>query len=224
MNEIECTHDGIWLIDKSLGMTSFGVVQRLRRILGMKKIGHAGTLDPLATGLMIVCSGRNTKLIEDFMGMEKEYTGTIYLGAETESYDLEHPPYITGDPRNITQEDIKLTAQKLTGVLQQIPPAHSAIKIEGKRAYSSARKGKNPELKPREIVVHSFDILAFDPPEISFRIVCSKGTYIRTLAYDFGKLIGTGAYLSSLKRTAIGNYRIDESLKLRDLNSTLQTW
>lgn len=218
---IECEKDGIWLIDKPLGMTSFGVVQRMRRILKLKKIGHAGTLDPLATGLMIVCSGKFTKQIEGLMGMEKEYTGSFYLGAVTESYDLEKPPVITGNAEDIPSADLGAAATKLTGFIQQIPPVHSAIKVDGKRAYESARKGQALELKAREVHIKSFELGEYHFPEVGFKVKCSKGTYIRTLAHDFGQLLGTGAYLSSLRRTSIGPFKIDDAILLRDLESVL---
>lgn len=218
---IECEKDGIWLIDKPLGMTSFGVVQRMRRILKLKKIGHAGTLDPLATGLMIVCSGKFTKQIEGLMGMEKEYTGSFYLGAVTESYDLERPPVITGNAEDVQSADLEAAAVKLTGFIQQVPPVHSAIKVDGKRAYESARKGQALELKPREVHVKSFELGEYQFPEVAFKVKCSKGTYIRTLAHDFGQLLGTGAYLSSLRRTSIGPFKIDDAILLRDLESIL---
>lgn len=218
---IECEKDGIWLIDKPLGMTSFGVVQRMRRILKLKKIGHAGTLDPLATGLMIICSGKFTKQIEGLMGMEKEYTGSFYLGAVTESYDLEKPPVITGNAANIQSADLGSAASSLTGLIQQIPPVHSAIKVDGKRAYESARKGHAIELKPREVHIKSFELGEYHFPEVAFKVKCSKGTYIRTLAHDFGQLLGTGAYLSSLRRTSIGPFKIEEAMILRDLETVL---
>lgn len=202
-------------------MTSFGVVQRMRRILKLKKIGHAGTLDPLATGLMIVCSGKFTKQIEGLMGMEKEYTGSFYLGAVTESYDLERPPVITGNAEDVQSADLEAAAVKLTGFIQQVPPVHSAIKVDGKRAYESARKGQALELKPREVHVKSFELGEYQFPEVAFKVKCSKGTYIRTLAHDFGQLLGTGAYLSSLRRTSIGPFKIDDAILLRDLESIL---
>lgn len=209
------------MIDKPLGMTSFGVVQRLRRILKIKKIGHSGTLDPLATGLMLVCSGKFTKQIESLTGMDKEYTGTIYLGATTESYDLEKPPEITGDAKPLTLADIRNAASKLTGVIAQVPPVHSAIKVDGKRAYASARKGDNLVLKPRDVNIFSFEILSYDCPEFTFKIKCSKGTYIRSVAHDIGILLGTGAYLSTLRRTAIGSYDLDQAWIFRNLEAEL---
>ncbi len=202
------------LIDKPLEWTSFDVVNKLRRILNTKKIGHAGTLDPLATGLLIICVGKMTKQIEKFMGLEKEYTGTFVIGRTTPSHDLETPVSEEVDYSSVTTENIEAAARSLTGVLSQLPPLHSAIRVGGKRAYSFARKGKEVELQPRNVEVSKFDITGMSLPEVHFRIVCSKGTYIRSIARDFGAALGVGAYLSSLRRTRIGPYRIEDALTL----------
>lgn len=202
------------LIDKPLEWTSFDVVNKLRRILNTKKIGHAGTLDPLATGLLIICVGKMTKQIEKFMGLEKEYTGTFVIGRTTPSHDLETPVSEEVDYSSVTTENIEAAARSLTGVLSQLPPLHSAIRVGGKRAYSFARKGKEVELQPRKVEVSKFDITGMSLPEVHFRIVCSKGTYIRSIARDFGAALGVGAYLSSLRRTRIGPYRIEDALTL----------
>ncbi len=202
------------LIDKPLEWTSFDVVNKLRRILNTKKIGHAGTLDPLATGLLIICVGKMTKQIERFMGLEKEYTGTFVIGRTTPSHDLETPVSEEVDYSSVTTENIEAAARSLTGVLSQLPPLHSAIRVGGKRAYSFARKGKEVELQPRNVEVSKFDITGMSLPEVHFRIVCSKGTYIRSIARDFGAALGVGAYLSSLRRTRIGPYRIEDALTL----------
>lgn len=211
--------DRVLLINKPLQWTSFDVVNKLRYKLKMKKIGHAGTLDPLATGLLIICTGKMTKRIEEFMGLEKEYTGKIVIGQTTPSHDLETEVSAPVDVSHITLENIRVAAGQLTGKIQQIPPAHSAIKIGGKRAYAFARKGKNPELKPREVEVNAFDIVSYEQPVIAFRIVCSKGTYIRSLVRDLGEKLGVGAYLSQLCRTRIGPYKLADSLTLEEVES-----
>jgi tRNA pseudouridine55 synthase len=202
------------LIDKPLRWTSFDVVNKLRRILNTRKIGHAGTLDPLATGLLIICVGKMTKRIDGFMGLEKEYTGVFMLGQTTPSHDLETEVSPPVDVTHLSSEAITDAAKTLTGELSQLPPQHSAIRIGGKRAYSYARKGNEIELKPRAVEVKTFEITQVNLPEIHFRIVCSKGTYIRSLARDFGNILGVGAYLASLRRTRIGSYSVSEALTL----------
>jgi tRNA pseudouridine55 synthase len=204
--------DSVLLIDKPYQWTSFDVVNKLRRILGMKKIGHAGTLDPLATGLLIVCTGKMTKRIEEFMGLEKEYTGKFVLGQSTPSHDLETEVTEAKDVSHVTEEMIHEAARSLTGVQMQLPPLHSAIRIGGKRAYQYARKGKEIELKPREVDISVFEITAISLPEVHFRIVSSKGTYIRSIARDFGERLGVGAYLTDLRRTRIGGFHVDDAV------------
>ncbi len=203
--------DRLLLINKPLGWTSFDVVNKLRYSLGIKKIGHAGTLDPLATGLLIICTGKMTKRIEEFMGLEKEYTGTLILGQTTPSHDLETPVSEKKDVSHLTLHAVQQAAKKLTGSILQIPPAHSAIRIGGKRAYALARKGKEPVLQPREVFVKEFTITDLKLPEAKFTIVCSKGTYIRSLVRDLGEALGVGAHLSQLCRTRIGNYRLTDA-------------
>lgn len=210
-------HDKILLINKPYEWTSFDVVNKLRYILKMKKIGHAGTLDPLATGLLIICTGKMTKRIEEFMGLDKEYTGTLVLGQTTPSHDLETELSEKNDIGHLSVEMIHHAACQLTGKILQIPPVHSAIKIGGRRAYAFARKGKDPELKPREVEVTDFEITSINLPEITFRIVCSKGTYIRSLVRDLGNALGVGAYLSQLCRTRIGSYTLEKSQRLEDI-------
>jgi tRNA pseudouridine55 synthase len=209
----------VMLINKPLEWTSFDVVNKLRYKLKIKKIGHAGTLDPLATGLLIICVGKMTKRIEEFMGMEKEYTGTFVLGKTTSSHDLETEVVDAGDTSTITPEKLKAAAEKFTGKISQLPPMHSAIKIGGKRAYEFARKGQEVELQPREIDVTAFEITGVMLPEVTFRIVCSKGTYIRSLARDFGQALETGAYLSQLCRTRIGPYLLKDALTLDEVGT-----
>jgi len=205
------------LIDKPLRWTSFDVVNKLRYKLRIKKIGHAGTLDPLATGLLIICTGKMTKQIDSFMGLEKEYTGTFVIGQTTPSYDLETEVSEPVDITAVTEDSIRKAAQSLTGKLSQLPPAHSAIKVDGKRAYKFARQGKEIELKPREVEVFEFEITSIALPMIDFRIVCSKGTYIRSLARDIGEKLGVGAYLSQLCRTRIGTFLLKDAVSIDDV-------
>jgi tRNA pseudouridine55 synthase len=207
----------VFLIDKPLEWTSFDVVKKVRNALRIKKVGHAGTLDPLATGLLIVCAGKQTKQIETYMGQEKEYTGTFVIGATTESFDLEKPVIPVADPSQITFDQVKAAAAELTGAILQVPPMHSAIKVEGKRVYESARKGIEVKMEPRPVQVREFEVTSFDGNVVGFRISCSKGTYIRSLARDFGEILGVGAYMSSLCRTRIGDFLLSEAHHLPEL-------
>lgn len=201
----------VLLIDKPLGWTSFDVVRKLRQLVRIKKIGHAGTLDPLATGLLIVCTGKFTKRINEFMAQEKEYTGTITLGAVTPSYDLETEPTDHQDIGAITLSLIQQSVKQFTGSILQVPPAHSAIKVKGKRVYELARKGESVILEPRRITISSFEVLRFEEGLVHFKVVCSTGTYIRSLANDLGVALGCGAYLSALRRTRIGSFLVDQA-------------
>lgn len=207
----------VLLVNKPLQWTSFDVVNKLRYKLKIKKIGHAGTLDPLATGLLIICTGKFTKRIEEFQAQEKEYTGEFVIGQTTPSHDLETEVSQPVDCSHLREEQIYASAKKLTGPLQQIPPLHSAIKVDGKRAYKFARKGKEVALKPREVTVSVFEITKIQIPIIGFRIVCSKGTYIRSLARDFGNDLHVGAYLSSLCRTRIGDFKLADAKTLEEI-------
>ncbi|WPR77083.1 tRNA pseudouridine(55) synthase TruB [Algoriphagus sp. NG3] len=204
----------VFLINKPLEWTSFDVVKKVRNALKIKKVGHAGTLDPLATGLLIVCAGKMTKQIDTFMGQEKEYTGTFVIGATTDSFDLEQPVIPVSDPSSVTLDQVKMAVTELTGDILQIPPMHSAIKIDGKRVYESARKGKEVKMNPRPVTVSEFEITSFESPVVEFRIVCSKGTYIRSLARDLGEKLSVGAYMSSLCRTRIGDFKLSEAHEL----------
>jgi tRNA pseudouridine55 synthase len=208
----------VLLVNKPLDWTSFDVVNKLRYKLKIKKIGHAGTLDPLATGLLIICTGKLTKKIDEYQAQEKEYTGHFVIGQTTPSHDLETEVSLSVDISSLAEEQVYTAAKKLTGTLQQIPPLHSAIKIDGKRAYKLARKGADIELKPREVTVSEFEITSIEKSKICFRIVCSKGTYIRSLARDFGNELGVGAYLASLCRTRIGNFKLEEAKTLEEIN------
>ncbi|REG92712.1 tRNA pseudouridine(55) synthase TruB [Algoriphagus antarcticus] len=207
----------VFLINKPLDWTSFDVVRKVRNALRIKKVGHAGTLDPLATGLLIVCAGKMTKQIDSFMGQEKEYTGTFVIGATTDSFDLEQPIIPVADPSHVTLAQVKKVVSELTGDILQIPPMHSAIKVDGKRVYESARQGKVVKMDPRPVTVSEFEITKFENPIIEFRIVCSKGTYIRSLARDLGEKLNVGAYMSSLCRTRIGNFKLSEAHELLPL-------
>ncbi|WP_439487324.1 tRNA pseudouridine(55) synthase TruB [Algoriphagus sp.] len=207
----------VFLINKPLEWTSFDVVKKVRNALKIKKVGHAGTLDPLATGLLIVCAGKMTKQIDTFMGQEKEYTGTFVIGATTDSFDLEQPVIPVSDPSSVTLDQVKMAVAELTGDILQIPPMHSAIKIDGKRVYESARKGKEVKMNPRPVTVSEFEITSFESPVVEFRIVCSKGTYIRSLARDLGEKLSVGAYMSSLCRTRIGDFKLSEAHELGSL-------
>jgi tRNA pseudouridine55 synthase len=207
----------VFLINKPYRWTSFDAVRKIRNALGIKKVGHAGTLDPLATGLLIVCAGKMTKSIERFQAQEKEYTGTFVLGKTTESFDLEREVIEVADPSHLTIEEIKEAAAKLTGEILQVPPAHSAIKIDGKRVYESARKGIEVVMESRPVTVSVFEITRCELPEIDFRIICSKGTYIRSLARDLGELLKVGAYMSALTRTRIGDFKLEDATDVEEL-------
>lgn len=217
MNTSAADDGRLLLINKPFKWTSFDVVNKVRFKLKIKKVGHAGTLDPLATGLLIVCVGKMTKRIDEFMGLEKEYTGSFTLGQVTPSYDLETAVESTRDISSLTTEAIINATKPFVGHIQQLPPAHSAIKIGGKRAYEMARRGEAVELKPREVEVSAFEITGMELPLVYFRIVCSKGTYIRSIARDFGEALGVGAHLSSLCRTRIGTHRLADAVDINDI-------
>lgn len=207
----------ILLINKPLTWTSFDVVKKVRNILRIKKIGHAGTLDPLASGLLILCTGKSTKGIDEIQAQEKEYTGTITIGQTTPSYDLETPVSEAQDTSHLTPEDLRKAAAAFVGTIEQIPPIYSAVWVDGKRAYDLARGGKTAELKPRTITIKSFDISAVEGNVVSFKVICTKGTYIRSLTHDFGQKLGCGAYLSSLVRTRIGDYKLEDALTIENI-------
>lgn len=207
----------VLLIDKPLEWTSFDVVKKVRNNIKIKKVGHAGTLDPLATGLLIVCTGKMTKSIDSFMGQEKEYTGTFTLGQTTPTYDLESEPTEAVSIEHITAKDLEIARQQFVGEISQTPPIHSAVKVDGKRVYELARKGEEVKLKSRQVIISEFEFTKVDLPTIEFRVVCSKGTYIRSLANDFGAVLGVGAYLSSLRRTRIGEFSVEKAYQLDNL-------
>jgi len=206
------------LIDKPYGWTSFAVVAQLKKWT-KAKIGHAGTLDPLASGLVICCTGKSTKKLTALLGLKKEYTGIIRLGAVTPTYDLESLPEQEKEFSHISKEQIEAVRQSFLGEIEQVPPIHSAIKQDGKPVYELARKGKEVVLKSRKVTIEAFDLTRVHLPELHFRIVCSSGTYIRTLANDFGAALGCGSFLQSLRRTAIGDYRIEEAYTIPEMGT-----
>jgi tRNA pseudouridine55 synthase len=206
----------VLLIDKPFEWTSFGVISKIRHLIRIKKVGHAGTLDPLATGLLIICTGKFTKRINEFMAQEKEYTGTFTLGATTPTYDLESEPGNFKPIDNITEQQIKDATAQFTGEILQVPPAHSAIKVDGKRVYELARQGIEVKLEPRKVTIKEFEITKTELPVVHFRVVCSTGTYIRSLAHDFGNALGCGAYMSRLCRTRIGEFQLSDAMTIED--------
>jgi tRNA pseudouridine55 synthase len=212
----------VLLIYKPPLWTSFDVVKKIRTLIKIKKVGHAGTLDPLATGLLIICTGKFTKKINEFMAQEKEYTGHFTLGATTPTYDLESEPENFKPFDSISDSTILETAQKFTGEILQVPPAHSAIKVDGKRVYELARKGKEVKLEARKIIIKEFEITKIELPVVFFRVVCSTGTYIRSLAHDFGDAVGCGAYLSSLCRTRIGEFTLARAQTIKQFEDEIK--
>jgi tRNA pseudouridine55 synthase len=228
MTEEDYKNGQVLLIDKPLEWTSFQVVNKLRwhikQRFGIKKIkvGHAGTLDPLATGLLIICTGKQTKEIHTYQGQVKEYTGTFTIGATTPSYDLETAVDKTFPTEHITEKILQHTTQQFIGDIQQKPPIFSAIKKEGKRLYELARKGETTEIKARTVTITEFEITEVNLPEVGFRVVCSKGTYIRSLAFDFGKALGSGAHLSALRRTRIGNFSVEKASSIEHFIENLE--
>lgn len=204
------------LIDKPLDWTSFDVVSKVRNTIRIKKVGHAGTLDPLATGLLILCTGKFTKKIDEYQAQEKEYEGALVLGKTTPSCDLETEVDKEFDISSITEEMIRANVHQFVGVIQQVPPMYSAIKVDGVPLYKKARKGETVEIKAREVTVSEFEITAVQLPVIKFRIVCSKGTYIRSLVRDFGAALQNGAYMSALRRTRIGVFHVNDAEQLTD--------
>jgi tRNA pseudouridine55 synthase len=215
-------HGQVLLIDKPLRWTSFDVVRKVRNLVKTKKVGHAGTLDPLATGLLIVCTGKFTKRINEYMSQEKEYTGTFTLGGITPTYDLESEPQDFKPYEHLTAEDIQNATKQFIGDIQQLPPAHSAIKVDGKRLYELARQGKEVKLEPRSVRISEFEITNVQLPVVSFRVVCSTGTYIRSLANDMGVALRCGGYLSSLCRTRIGAFTVEKAMNMEQAESWIK--
>lgn len=222
LKTVDFAEGAVLLIDKPLEWTSFDAVRKVRNLVRIKKVGHAGTLDPLASGLLIICTGKFTKQINAYMAKEKEYTGTFTIGATTPTYDLESEPQDLKPWEQLTIFDIEEATKKFVGDILQIPPVHSAIKIDGKRVYELARKGIEVKLEPRPVTISSFEVDASKLPEISFKVVCSTGTYIRSLAHDFGQALGCGAYLSSLRRTRIGEFLVKDGFTMEAFIELMQ--
>ena len=205
---------GILLVDKPAGMTSHDVVDRIRRAARMKRVGHTGTLDPAATGLLILCLGTATRLSEHFTGLEKTYEGTMRLGVETVSYDLDGEVVLEKPVPELDPSAIQIECDKFVGQIQQIPPMVSAVRIDGERLYKLARKGETVERPARSVLVRAYDVLSYDPPDARVRVACSSGTYVRSLCHDVGQALGCGAALASLRRLAVGRHRIEDALPL----------
>lgn len=228
MQAEDFTEGKVLLIDKPLTWSSFQAVNKLKYVLKRKfnlskrfKIGHAGTLDPLATGLLIICTGKFTKKINEIQTQEKEYTGTILLGATTPSYDLETEVDQTFPTEHITEAVLQETLQQFTGEILQKPPVFSAIKKDGKRLYEHARAGEEVEIEARKTTVYEFELTRIAMPEVDFRVKCSKGTYIRSLAYDYGKALQSGGHLTALRRTKIGEYSVEDAISPEDFEKII---
>jgi tRNA pseudouridine55 synthase len=219
LEQLKLENGVMLLVHKPLAWTSFDLVRKVRGILKENKIGHAGTLDPLATGLLILCTGKQTKNINAYQELPKVYTGELVLGKTTPSVDLEtnfdsELPY-----EHITQQELETAAQLFVGVIKQIPPTYSAIKTQGVRSYERARKGQQPDLAARSVFIIDFKLTAINLPRVNFKVTCSKGTYIRSLVRDLGEKLGTGAYLSALCRTQIGPYKLEDAYQISDLEA-----
>ena len=216
LTHCDYTSGEVVLIDKEKGRSSFNVVHRIRKIVNVKKVGHAGTLDPAATGLLIVCVGKKTKEIYKYQDLEKTYTGTIELGKKTPSMDSETEAISKRSIADVSIERITELKNSFVGEIQQVPPMYSALKHKGRALYKFARQGVTVKRDPRNVTVYEFEILKIGIPEIEFRIRCSKGTYIRVIADDFGEKLGCGGYLKSLRREAIGEYKVDDALTVEE--------
>lgn len=224
MNALQSFLDGqVVLIDKSMEWTSFDAANKIRNLIKIKKVGHAGTLDPLATGLLIICTGKFTKKINEYMGMEKEYVGTITLGATTPTYDLESDPENFIQTDHLTDEQILAATKQFEGDILQMPPQHSAIKKNGERLYVSARKGITVEMEARPVTIRSFTIEKIELPIVHFKVICSTGTYIRSLANDFGAALGVGGYMSSLRRTRIGDFYVENAKTIIEFEEEIKS-
>jgi tRNA pseudouridine55 synthase len=217
MQEPENSRDHLLLVNKPAGWTSFDVVAKLRNVLHIRKIGHAGTLDPMATGLLILCTGKKTKEMEQFIGLEKEYRASMRLGGVTASYDAETPVTDPKPTSGLTEEMIRDVMRGFVGTVTQVPPMHSAVKVRGRRLYKDARKGREIERPGREVEIRAISNITISVPDVSFVVVCSKGTYVRTLVHDIGQQLGCGAYLTALERTRIGEYRLDSAMTIDEV-------
>jgi tRNA pseudouridine55 synthase len=215
--ELHLAEGEMILVCKPAGWTSFDVVNKIRTTFHVQRVGHAGTLDPMATGLLIVCTGKKTKELESFIGLEKEYKATVILGGRTPSFDAETPVIESHSTDDISEKDVRSTLQSFVGYQTQVPPMWSAVKVQGKPLYKYARKGQEIERRPREVFIASIEPTAIRIPEISFTVVCSKGTYVRTLVDSVGKRLGCGAYLKTLERTRIGQFLLSDAVSIEDL-------
>ena len=222
LQTINFEEGAVLLIDKPLHWTSFDAVRKIRNLIKIKKVGHAGTLDPLATGLLIICTGKFTKKINEYMAQEKEYTGTFTLGATTPTYDLESEPENFQSIEALTEAAVQNATHQFIGEIEQVPPIHSAIKKDGKRVYELARKGVDVKLEARKITIKQFEVDTTQLPVVPFKVVRSTGTYIRSLAYDFGAALGCGAYLSSLRRTRIGAFHVNDAISVEDFEAAIK--
>ena len=223
LRRIDTTGSGILAVYKPVGWTSFDVVRRVRGVLKIKKLGHAGTLDPFAEGLLLLCAGKETKAVPRLMELTKTYRGVMELGIVTDTYDITGDVTRTGAVETVSRAHVHSAAARFCGEIEQMPPMYSAVKVKGKRLYALARQNKEIEREPRKVVIHSFLIDAFASPLITFTVTCSKGTYIRTLAHDVGEELGCGAYLKMLTRTQVGDYSIENALHISDLRGRLST-
>jgi len=212
----------VLLFNKPIGWTSFDLVRKVRNLIRIKKVGHAGTLDPLATGLLIICTGKFTKKINEYMGMEKEYVGTFTLGSTTPTYDLESDPTNFKDTSHLTVEEIHNATLPFTGDIMQMPPQHSAIKKDGKPLYLSARQGIEVKVDARPVTIKQFSITHINLPVVGFKVVCTTGTYIRSLANDYGAALGVGGYMSSLCRTRIGEFKNEDALTIEYFENSIK--
>ena len=219
-DNLDLNQGTVILVDKPQGMTSFQVVKHIRENYNgfVKKIGHAGTLDPLATGLLILCTGKRTKSIESIQQLPKTYTGTFRMGAVTPSYDAETSETEKKPTDHLSSDMIRDAAKEFEGTISQVPPSYSAVKVKGKRAYEEAHKGHEVRLKSKPVTVYEFTITGIDWPEVHFKVRCSKGTYIRSLAHDLGLYLDSGAYITELRRTAIGDYNLEDALTLQEID------
>jgi len=223
MNQQQIREEGaLFLIDKDLHWTSFDVVKKVRNLIKVKKVGHAGTLDPLATGLLIVCAGRMTKQINRFQEQQKEYTGTFELGKTTASFDLETPIEQVRSIDHLTEYDLMKTEEAFTGRYEQEPPAYSAVKVQGKRAYDIARTGVSPEIRKKFVEAHKLVFTSIEWPDVHFKLTCSKGFYVRSLVRDIGDYLSVGACLKTLRRTRIGDYTVDEARDMKAFEQYIQ--
>jgi len=223
MTKVQMSEEGnIILINKALQWTSFDVVKKIRNNIKLKKVGHAGTLDPLATGLLVICTGKKTKIIHQFMDLEKEYTGTMVIGKTTPSIELETQICDEKSIEHISHEDVITTSKKFIGEIMQKPPMFSALKKDGEPLYKKARKGEHINIEARPVKIKAFEITHINLPEVHFRLVCSKGFYVRSLVRDFGEALGVGAYMSSLERTRIGDLKIEDAQSVEEFIESLE--